>query len=124
MFSERLKRLRKERGITQEQLAAIIGVERSSIGKYEGKSQIIPSDDVKYRIAEYFGVSVDYLLGYTDVSTPINANIDFNAVEIKLIDDFRSLDKEGKKYILQTMAMAVATSKHKNDAVSNLENLA
>lgn len=124
MFSQRLKQLRKERGITQEQLAAIIGVERSSIGKYEGKSHIIPSDDVKYKIAEFFGVSVDYLLGYTDVSAPINASLDYNATEVKLIEDFRTLDKEGKKYILQTMAMAVATSIYKTDVISDVEKLA
>ena len=67
MLSERLKQLRKEKGVTQEQLASILGVERSSIGKYEGKSRIMPSDDIKRRMAEYFGVSIDYLLGYTDV---------------------------------------------------------
>jgi len=52
MFAERLKQLRKEKGITQVELAQIIRVERSSVGKYEGKSRIIPSDDVKQRIAE------------------------------------------------------------------------
>ncbi len=62
-FGVRLKQLRKEKGITQEQLAQILGVERSSIGKYEGKDKVMPSDDIKARIAEYFGVSVDYLLG-------------------------------------------------------------
>lgn len=67
MFAERLKQLRKEHGLTQIQLAAIINVERSSVGKYEGKSKVIPSDDVKRRIAEYFDVSVDYLLGLTDI---------------------------------------------------------
>ncbi|HIS93051.1 MAG TPA: helix-turn-helix transcriptional regulator, partial [Candidatus Alectryocaccomicrobium excrementavium] len=35
MFADRLKRLRKEHGYTQESLAAVIGVERSSVGKYE-----------------------------------------------------------------------------------------
>lgn len=66
MFGMRLKELRKKKRITQEQLAQIIGVERSSIGKYEGKGQVIPSDDVKTKIAEYFDVSIDYLLGRTD----------------------------------------------------------
>ena len=70
MFGERLKLLRKSRGITQEQLAEIIGVERSSIGKYEGKSKTIPSDDVKAKIADYFNVSTDYLLGRSDVAEP------------------------------------------------------
>lgn len=62
MFADRLKRLRKEHGYTQESLAAVIGVERSSVGKYEGKSGVIPSNDVLARIADLFGVSIDYLL--------------------------------------------------------------
>ncbi len=61
IFSEKLKELRKERKITQEQLASIIGVERSSVGKYETGTQ--PSTDIIKRIADYFDVSVDYLLG-------------------------------------------------------------
>lgn len=70
MFAERLKTLRKERGLTQEQLAEKIRVERSSVGKYEGKGKTIPSDDVKQRIAEFFDVSVDYLLGRTEIRNP------------------------------------------------------
>ena len=122
MFSERLKALRKSKGITQEQLATIIGVERSSIGKYEGKSHIVPSDDVKYRIAEYFGVTVDYLLGRSDSPTAPISETDLSDIEQKLIEDFRALNKQGKEYILQTMAMAVTI--YKNDTVSDMETAA
>ena len=45
MFKDNLKKLRKEKKITQEELSKIIGVERSSIGKYES-SGVIPSVDV------------------------------------------------------------------------------
>ena len=61
-FSERLKNLRKKKKITQEQLAQIINVERSSIGKYES-TNTIPSNDTLIKIAKYFNVSTDYLLG-------------------------------------------------------------
>jgi len=67
MFAERLRLLRKQKNISQEKLAAEIGVERSSIGKYEGNQNITPSDDVKCRIADYFNVSLDYLFGRTDM---------------------------------------------------------
>ena len=100
MFAQRLKALRKANNITQEQLAAIIGVERSSVGKYEGKSRIIPSDDVKYRIAEYFGVSVDYLMGYTDSPNPPIEESDLTEAERKLIDGFRSLNEEGQEKLI------------------------
>ena len=122
MFAERLKALRKQYGYTQEQQASLIGVERSSIGKYEGKSHIIPSDDIKYKIAELFNVSVDYLLGYSDSPTPLHMDSSFSDVELQLVNDFRSLNKQGKEYILQTMAMAVTI--YKNDIVPNMENQA
>ena len=59
----RLKELRKHNRITQEQLAEAIGVERSSIGKYEGNQGVLPSVDVLKSIADYFQVTTDYLLG-------------------------------------------------------------
>ena len=63
-LAEKMKLLRKQRKITQEQLAAGIGVERSSIGKYETGTQ--PSTEIISRLADYFNVSVDYLLGRSD----------------------------------------------------------
>lgn len=96
MFGERLKLLRKSRGITQEQLAEIIGVERSSIGKYEGKSKTIPSDDVKAKIADYFNVSTDYLLGRSDVAEPAKNQpiADGDELDRELIDLMRDLSPE------------------------------
>lgn len=106
MFSERLKALRKQKGITQEALAREIKVERSSIGKYEGRSATIPSDDVKKRIAEYFDVSVDYLLGLTEVKkinenkieptaqgdgldeALVNLLVDLSPAEVRRVEDF------------------------------------
>ncbi len=64
MLNQTLKELRKKNKITQEQLAQIIGVERSSIGKYESPTKpVIPSSDILMRMAEYFNVSIDYLMG-------------------------------------------------------------
>ena len=68
MFSERLKKARKAKKMTQEQLATLIMVERSSVGKYES-ANVIPSSEVLKRIADELDVSVDYLLGRTNVMT-------------------------------------------------------
>lgn len=62
--SEKIKMLRKQRKITQEELAKIINVERSSIGKYE--TGTVPSIGVLIRIAKYFEVSLEYLLDGSD----------------------------------------------------------
>ena len=60
-LNERIKTLRKQRKITQEELAKAINVERSSVGKYE--TGTTPSMDILVKIANYFEISIDYLLG-------------------------------------------------------------
>ena len=61
MFEQRLYRLRKERGISQEELADIVGVSRQAVQKWEsGASQ--PNMDNLVAISTYFGVTLDYLL--------------------------------------------------------------
>ena len=59
MTGDRIKDLRREKHLTQQQLADALGIERSSIGKYETGS--MPSAEVMLRLAEFFSVSVDYL---------------------------------------------------------------
>ena len=61
-FGENLKKLRKGRGMTQSQLGGKIGLSKAVISKYE-TGLGYPSFDVLIRIAQYFGVSTDYLLG-------------------------------------------------------------
>ncbi len=61
-FGERLKRLRKDNDLTQGQLAEQIGVVPSAVGKYERLEAAYPSIDTLIKIANYFNVSLDYLL--------------------------------------------------------------
>ncbi len=60
-FSQRLKKLRKEKHLTQAQVAACVGVTASMVSSYETDIRL-PSYDVMIRIANLFGVTVDYLL--------------------------------------------------------------
>ena len=62
-FSERLKELRISKGLTMEQLGKEIESTRGTIGNFENKK---PSLDMLIKIADYFGVSIDYLVGRTD----------------------------------------------------------
>ena len=61
-FSARMKKLRKRNGITQSEMANVLHVSRSCVSNYE-KGQRQPDMDVIRRIARYFHVSTDYLLG-------------------------------------------------------------
>lgn len=61
-FSNRLKELRTQAGLTQLQLAQRLGITKSVISFYE-LSERAPSPDVLIRLAQIFHVSTDYLLG-------------------------------------------------------------
>lgn len=61
-LGEKIKTLRTNRGLTQTELAKKINIHYTHIGKYENDLQN-PSTDTIKKIADYFSVSVDYLLG-------------------------------------------------------------
>ena len=72
-MGEIIKKLRLEKGITQEKLGEIIGVQKSAIRKYEsGKVQNMKRSSIK-KMADYFGVSPSYLMGLSD-----NPKVDSN----------------------------------------------
>ena len=64
-FSDRLKELRDSRELSQLDLARKIGVSQRAVSYYElGKN--IPTLDVLIRIADFFDVTLDYLVGRRD----------------------------------------------------------
>lgn len=65
-FGQRLKSLRLERDLKQSELAKIIEVSPSTIGMYEQGRRYADLETLN-KIADYFDVSVDYLIGRTDV---------------------------------------------------------
>ena len=65
VFGERLKDLRVERGLASTTLAKELGVRDTTILRWE-KGIMIPTIIYLYRIAVYFGVSADYLIGLED----------------------------------------------------------
>lgn len=65
MFAERLKELRKEKGVSLKLLASEIGVSDIAISRWENK-QRVPNIESLVALAKYFGVSCDYLVGLED----------------------------------------------------------
>lgn len=98
MFGERLKELRIGKNMLQKELADLLKVSPSTIGMYE-RGQRDPDTDTLRFLAEYFDVSIDYLLGRTDerkssgkgieVKAYHNLNIDgLSEDEIKQVEDY------------------------------------
>ncbi|MDN5277920.1 MAG: hypothetical protein PWR01_1885 [Clostridiales bacterium] len=71
MFIKRLQELLDERDMTQRELAERIGVTEVTISRYI-KGERKPRIDTVGKIAEAFGVSIDYLLGYSNIRNPYN----------------------------------------------------
>lgn len=70
-LGSRLKSIRKENNLTQEELGKILNISKYSISLYE-HNKVSPSDDFKAQVATFFNVSVDWLLGLTDEKLPVN----------------------------------------------------
>lgn len=68
MIADRIKNLREKKGITQSELAKLLGITRSSVNAWEmGIS--VPSTQYLVELANTFHISTDYILGLEDTST-------------------------------------------------------
>jgi len=63
-FSDRVKVLRKAKGMTQRQMADALGVTERSYQRYEAENN--PNHETLIKLADYFNVSLDYLTGRSD----------------------------------------------------------
>ena len=67
LFGERLSELRKDRNLRQRDLAKILGVSESTVSLYE-RGKVSPPDDIKIKLTTYFNVTMDYLMGLSDIA--------------------------------------------------------
>lgn len=92
-FSERFKELREKKGLSQEELAKRLDIPRASVANYEVEDRL-PRQKRLNEIADFFGVSVDYLLGRSQTTELTTAEEKF----IKALNEKPSLE-EIKKII-------------------------
>ena len=74
IFSKRVNKLRKKHNITQRELAKKLDITSSAVGTYEQEKQL-PRVSKVSKLATLFNVSVDYLLGHTDIPESVNSII-------------------------------------------------
>ena len=109
-FGIRLKELRKERGYSQQELADLLNLSRSSIEMYEqGKRD--PSTETKEAIADFFNVNMDYLFGRNKNGTASTEKI--SSDERELIASYASLNSAGKKRIREYMLFIAGQNEYK-----------
>jgi len=66
ILGKRLKKLREKNDLNQLEFSKILNISNTTLSQYEAGNRT-PSDEIKEKIADYFCVSVDYLLGRTDI---------------------------------------------------------
>lgn len=101
----RLKQLRLDAGLTQSELSKILKISASAIGMYEqGRRE--PDYDTLMKMATYFNVSTDYLIGYSDkrnTAKPSAVPFDLTQEEIEHIKKYRQIDSDGKTVLDSTL---------------------
>ncbi|WP_194189630.1 helix-turn-helix domain-containing protein [Clostridium chrysemydis] len=114
MLGNRIKELRKKEHLTQIQLAEKLGIAQSTLGMIESNKRPAGRKTL-LKLAEYFGVTVDYLLSKDDNIEKINT-----CLSIKEQD---KIDKEAQK-ILDDMSLAFSKNKDKlsNEDYFAIEN--
>ncbi len=95
MIGERLNELRKDQGLTQKELAEKLCINFRTYSGYE-REESEASDDIKIKIAQYFNVSVDYLLGLIDEPHPIDLGDGYVRLPFKFSSE---ANRDLKQYI-------------------------
>ena len=88
---QRLKELRKKDQLTLDQLGNILGISRQVLSRYERGEREADYATLK-KLASYFNVSIDYLLGYSNFYHPDAIKNNTPSKEIELLSMFRKMN--------------------------------
>ena len=93
MLGERLAYLRKKENISQKELGEKLNISHYTISSYEkGRSE--PNDEIKVRIARYFNVTLDYLVGLVDQPYPYNREEGVLYLPQRMTPDFQDFVRD------------------------------
>ena len=111
-MASRIKEVRESRHLIQEIVANEIGVTQQAFSKYERDITNIKVD-VLIKLAEYFNVTTDYLLGLSDVKRDLQRQVEMNKdldEYYELIEAFKSLDNYDKELLWNIVQKLKETS--------------
>jgi len=124
-FSERLKQLRIKKGISQQELADVIGVNKVTISGYErGKRRPAGEGarEIYEKLADYFNVDISFLMGISDVTIELNNPLKYMDESANITEYYRykqakrlapytelfqQLEERDKDIIMKTMKTMV-----------------
>lgn len=113
MLGNRIKQLREELGMNQEELSRKISVSPSAIGMYETNKRE-PNNEITIKLANLFGVSTDYLLGKSDIRNPETINTDKINIGLST-KDYNPPTEEQQKKIEEFAKFVLQDNKKKKE---------
>lgn len=119
----RIKQLRENRGLIQEILAAELGITQQMLSKYE-RDILCIKVDVLMKIAEYFNVTTDYLLGISEVKRDLQGQMKMNKTldtYYDLIEIYKDLDEYDQKMVWSIMQTVKKTCEKRKKDKENTE---
>ena len=122
-MESRIKQLRENRGLIQEILASELGITQQMLSKYERDVLCIKVDVLK-RIAEYFNVTTDYLLGVSEVKRDLQGQMKVNKTldtYYDLIEIYKGLDEYDQEMVWSIMQTVKKTGEKRKRDRENTE---
>lgn len=122
-MESRIKQLRENRGLIQEILAAELGITQQMLSKYE-RDILCIKVDVLMKIAEYFNVTTDYLLGIYEVKRDLQGQMKMNKTldtYYDLIEIYKDLDEYDQKMVWSIMQTVKKTCEKRKKDKENTE---
>ena len=105
-----LKEIRTQKEKTQEEVARFLKITRASYANIENGRRD-PDTTTLLALSDFFGVTLDEIFGRS------TEKVQFTAEEMQLIEDYRSLNRDGQDEILDYMAYTVGKPIYKNSPV-------
>ena len=122
-MESRIQQLRENRGLIQEILASELGITQQMLSKYERDVLCIKVDVLK-RIAEYFNVTTDYLLGVSEVKRDLQGQMKVNKTldtYYDLIEIYKGLDEYDQEMVWSIMQTVKKTCEKRKRDKENTE---
>lgn len=118
-FGDRMKKLREEKGLMQQDGCSALGLEQSTLANYENNRRM-PKTDILISIANYYGVSLDYLVGRTNnrfdnsKRHPKDLNKFLEQAEIVFDGDTYNLSDDERQMVMKSLEVAFYAAKQAN----------
>lgn len=102
LFGERLTQIRKKRKLSQAEVGKLLEIDGDAYGRYE-RNEVKPSIEMAAKIADVFNVSLDFLIGKTD--------LEFDVDTLKRIEEISKLSDKTKEVVYTFLDSFLTTNK-------------